>query len=540
MIPRPHGVAAPRAHLLVGLLLAALAIAALLAYETHRAARSHRATAERLLRDYAAATAADLGAAAARALEARLVAALNPLTGGEAGSPFERLPSPERLAGAAAEVLRCPDRRRDGERVYFRLDFRDSSLATAGPPAPAAVVRWIGDTVRAHFRTAYRPDWRYALVFGGPPGAGRVLVYGVKYAEHLAPLAAYGFVTCAEALGAPLFGAPPVVPAGAGTDPLLAVAVFEPGGGELFRGARYDPRASLGEARLDRLGGLTVRAALGPAVGPVPGSGTSRVALLLALFALAATLALVALVQLRREQRLARLHADFASGISHELRTPLAEILLYAETLAHGRARGEAERAAAVETIVQEARRLAHMVENVLHFARGGRGAARLDRAPQPLLPLVRRAVAAWSALPEAGNATVRVELDDSLRAPVDPGAFRQILVNLLDNAAKYGPEGQTVTIRGAAMGGRVRLLVDDQGPGVPREERERVWRPFVRLDRPVEARRGGTGLGLAVTRRLALEHGGATWIEDAPGGGARVVVELPAAQLDATDRTGS
>jgi signal transduction histidine kinase len=106
-------------------------------------------------------------------------------------------------------------------------------------------------------------------------------------------------------------------------------------------------------------------------------------------------------------------------------------------------------------------------------------------------------------------------------------------LLNLLDNAAKYGPGGQIVSLGSAEApgtgGARVRVWVEDQGPGIPPPDRERVWEPYVRLNRAAESATGGSGIGLSVVRELVKLHGGTAWIETAPGGGARVIVELPA-----------
>jgi signal transduction histidine kinase len=111
---------------------------------------------------------------------------------------------------------------------------------------------------------------------------------------------------------------------------------------------------------------------------------------------------------------------------------------------------------------------------------------------------------------------------------------LRQILLNLLDNAAKYGPAGQTISVGAAPApatnGDRVRFWVEDQGPGIPAADRGRVWEPYVRLNRDAESATGGSGIGLSVVRELVVLHGGGAWIEaGGAGGGARVVVELPA-----------
>jgi signal transduction histidine kinase len=181
------------------------------------------------------------------------------------------------------------------------------------------------------------------------------------------------------------------------------------------------------------------------------------------------------------------------------------------------------------------------MVENVLFVARAERRANGVRPSTVALAPLATDVAAGFAPLAAAAGATVVVDVPDDLSARAEPGALRQILLNLLDNAARYGPPGQVIRVGGSAAGDAVRLTVDDEGPGVPPRDRERIWAPFVRLARDRvgelngDAKRPGSGLGLAVVRDLATLHGGRAWVEDAPpagggGRGARFVVELPAA----------
>jgi signal transduction histidine kinase len=252
----------------------------------------------------------------------------------------------------------------------------------------------------------------------------------------------------------------------------------------------------------------------------------SRLPVLLGLLALTAGLAAVGVRQLRREQELARLRADFTSSVSHELRTPLTQILLFAETLELGRAAGEDERREALDIIVQEARRLAHLVENVLHFSRAERQMVRVKKEMVALAPLLREITERFAPL--AGHAALRIrtELEERLAAPVDQECFHQVIINLLDNAVKHGGRGGVVTVRSALREGYARVEVDDTGPGIPPADRERVWEPFVRLRGADGAT--GSGIGLAVVRQLVSAHGGRAVVEEAPGGGARFVIELP------------
>ncbi len=142
--------------------------------------------------------------------------------------------------------------------------------------------------------------------------------------------------------------------------------------------------------------------------------------------------------------------------------------------------------------------------------------------------------------LARARQASIRASLDSHVVIPLDRDALRQMLLNLLDNAVKYGPPGQTIVVGSEIAGDRARVWVEDQGPGIPHDDRQRVWEPYVRLNRPVEATTGGSGIGLSVVRELAMLHGGRARAETAPGGGARVVIELPlASSADARVDTG-
>ena len=127
---------------------------------------------------------------------------------------------------------------------------------------------------------------------------------------------------------------------------------------------------------------------------------------------------------------------------------------------------------------------------------------------------------------------TLREVIDESAPALIDAAAYRQIVLNLLENAVRYGPPGQTVTVRVERVTSGARLVVEDEGPGIPIADRERVWAPFVRLTSQHHASTG-TGIGLAVVRDLTTRHGGRAWVDRAQSGGARFVVELPSEDRD-------
>jgi signal transduction histidine kinase len=426
--------------------------------------------------------------------------------------------------------------------AWVRVDLRDGSFAAAGASLPAAVARWARDTARAVVRAARpRPvagggDAPYAVVFGRGAAAGRALALGVRRAPYDAPIAAYGLVTCADAFG-PRFVAVARRQGGAGAalDVALADALVDVGVGPAGAGRADGARPGAPAALAERdVAGVAVRAWAGAGAARrvvVPERRRGRLALLALLAAATGGLAVVALRQLRRAQELVRLRADFTSSVSHELRTPLAQIRLFGETLALGRVRGEGERRAAAEAVVREARRLERLVENVLHVARAERRLNRPRLEAVALAPLARDVARDFAPLaPDARVAAAVAAAPDGrpLAAHADPAALRQVLLNLLDNAARYGPAGQTVTVGAAAAGaGGVDVWVDDGGPGIPPAARGRVWAPFVRL-RPGAG--PGSGLGLAVVADLARLQGGRAWVRDAPGGGARVGVTRRAA----------
>lgn len=540
--PRPRPVAPrSRATLLAMLLIATLALATMLAYEAHDASRSHRATAERALNDYAAVAAWELVAGVNDELQATVGAALAPMTRARATTPYELLAAPGLLATSAEGVMRCGNPAADSTRLYFRVDFRDATLATdGGPPLSPEARRWLADTVAKHARATYQPDWSYAIIVGGPPGeAPSALAYAVKYAEHRAPIAAYGFRTCADFLGPAMVRSimahrallPAAVTAGTNTDSLLNITLTSAAGAVVFQSPAHDSSLYTADAPLEQAGAFRVRATIRPRAVQTLALALpqSRVPILVGLLTITAAMIAITVLQLRREHELSRLRSDFISSVSHELRTPLSQILLFAETLNLGRVRTEEERHTATDVIVQEGRRLMHLVENILHFSRAERRMTHLGPERLDLSAAVRAIVEDWMPLATAADVAVSLDLAADVEAIADRSALRQIVLNLLDNAMKYGPPAQTVTVETRAVGERARIAIIDQGEGIPPRERERVWDSFYRLEHHANSAVAGSGIGLYVVRELARLQNGDAWIEDGPRGGARVVVELAA-----------
>ena len=253
--------------------------------------------------------------------------------------------------------------------------------------------------------------------------------------------------------------------------------------------------------------------------------------------------AVAAALGLRRQHKLAEARRTFVAAVSHELRTPLAHVNALSETLLMGRAESPEQAQRWLRAIHREGRRLSVLTENVLLHARGERRGIRTASQWTDLGAVVHDAVSLVEAQAQARGARIVVAgtaVDDrmaSARGWVDAAALRQVVINFVENALKFGPDGQTVTVTldlepspdAGVAEGRLRLSVDDEGPGVPPADRDRIWQPFVRLAEGGSAP-AGTGLGLSVVRQLVAELGGRCSVSDAPGRGARFRIELPLA----------
>jgi signal transduction histidine kinase len=339
-----------------------------------------------------------------------------------------------------------------------------------------------------------------------------------------------------------LRGALPSIP----NDSLLAAEVRLPSGRLAYRSAHAGESAAgtpmsgpyVAHDTLARdFGALRIAVALREATAEsvlLGGAPRSRLAIVTVLFALTIAIGAIVVVLFRRQQSLVRSRAEFVAGVSHELRTPLSQIRLLAELLALGLPANEAGRQRSAKTIDQEARRLSHLVDNVLHYAASERGAVLVHPEPVALGDEVATILATFAPLVESESARVEVGADDSIVALADRASLRQIVLNLLDNALRYGPRGGTIAVSVARVDGWARLSVADEGPGIPVAERARVWRPYYRIAREENATRGGTGLGLAVVHDAVRAHGGRATIHDAPNGGARFDIDFPLAPVAA------
>jgi signal transduction histidine kinase len=230
---------------------------------------------------------------------------------------------------------------------------------------------------------------------------------------------------------------------------------------------------------------------------------------------------------LRAEARLTARKTDFVNAVSHELRTPLTSIRMYADMLKEGWVKDPDTAQEYVGLMSAESERLARLVNNVLDFSRIEKGAKRFRMQIGDPAPVVRDVAEVLQPYLKEKGFELVLEVPDHLPAcSFDKDALTQILVNLIDNAVKYGEK--EVRVEAEAVDGAVSLRVLDRGPGISPSDRERIFRPFQRGENAKSG--GGSGLGLALVHHYAEAHHGTIAVGDREGGGAVFSLRLPAA----------
>lgn len=245
----------------------------------------------------------------------------------------------------------------------------------------------------------------------------------------------------------------------------------------------------------------------------------------------------VTLVSASREIRLSRLQTDFVSSISHELRTPLTAIRMFVETLQSGRLQDPAKVDECLDLLARETDRLSRMIERVLNWARMEAGRRIYEFEEAAASDLVHDALQALRTqyLLESEADGVRISLEDDPTLFVDRDAIVEALLNLLQNAVKYTPPPRRITVTTERKGRWVGLSVEDNGPGVPKRDRKRIFEKFYQADNLLSATTfagpdRGSGLGLSIVRAVVRGHGGRVALTTDLGRGSRFTLWLPAA----------
>ncbi|MFI5207642.1 MAG: ATP-binding protein [Gemmatimonadales bacterium] len=228
-------------------------------------------------------------------------------------------------------------------------------------------------------------------------------------------------------------------------------------------------------------------------------------------------------------KRLETIRRDFVANVSHELKTPLTVVHGYAETLRKDEPPADV-RAGFLDTMLANTERMQRLIDDLLDLSRIESRTWTPQRERVAIGPLARDV---WASLGGRGHAAqLAFEVALGARAEAvhaDPEAMRQILTNVLDNAARYTPAGGRVRVETAREDGLVRVDIRDTGPGIPGEHLPRVFERFYRVDPARSRELGGTGLGLAIVKHLVEAHGGRVEALSTLGAGTTIRVHLPA-----------
>ncbi|MGO9410762.1 MAG: sensor histidine kinase, partial [Spirochaetia bacterium] len=258
--------------------------------------------------------------------------------------------------------------------------------------------------------------------------------------------------------------------------------------------------------------------------------------LVLILFVSVAGGGTMVLTSLYGEMRLAQKKASFVANVSHELKTPLTSISLFIDLLRRKRQPAPEKRDRYLAMMAAETERLGRLINNVLDFSSQEKGKAKYAMLSVDVGQVAEEVVEGQRVRLEGLGFTVRFLAErpaERLFANADPGALKQVLINLLSNAEKYSPRQKELEVEAIHTGSEVAVHVRDRGIGVSEKDRERIFLEFVRVDDSLTTRVPGTGLGLTIARRIARDHGGDLTCQGRAGDGADFVLRLPAAAPD-------
>jgi two-component system phosphate regulon sensor histidine kinase PhoR len=231
-----------------------------------------------------------------------------------------------------------------------------------------------------------------------------------------------------------------------------------------------------------------------------------------------------------RERQLGALKSNFVASVSHELRAPIASMRVMAENLETGVVRDGARQKQYHRLISEECRRLATLIDNVLDFARIEQDRKTYRFAETDVAALVGDAIRLIEPRALQRGQTIRSDVVIIDPPPVTDGlAVQQALINLLDNAIKFSPEGATITVQLCEAGNDDwELSVSDSGPGIERAEHARIFERFYRIGSELCRETHGTGIGLSIVKHIVEGHEGEIKIESAPNAGARFILLFP------------
>ena len=228
-----------------------------------------------------------------------------------------------------------------------------------------------------------------------------------------------------------------------------------------------------------------------------------------------------------RTERLENIRQEFLSNVSHELRTPLTAIIAFVETLETGAMEDPESSQRFLSIIRKNASRMHGLIDDILELTAIEGGNVTLRAQPVELYALIEEVFATLKAKAAAQNVTLENNVRPEVMVYADERRLEQMLTNLIDNGIKFSREHGTVAIS-YESGTRDKILVQDNGEGIPAQHLERLFERFYRVDRARSRDMGGTGLGLAIVKHLALLHGGEVTVTSELGKGTTFTIHLP------------
>jgi len=240
---------------------------------------------------------------------------------------------------------------------------------------------------------------------------------------------------------------------------------------------------------------------------------------------------LLVMNDITRIKKLEDMRKEFVANVSHELRTPVTSIMGYVETLKSG-ALDHKERATQfVDIIFRQTRNLTALIDDLLTLSRIEDGRSHFKMEEFPFCDLLSSAVSLClpKAIEKRSCITLICEGDNSVQA--HPLLLEQAVSNLIENAIKYCPEGTQINVRGESRDDRIKISVEDHGPGIPEKDLDRIFERFYRVDKARSRDLGGTGLGLAIVKHISVIHNGSVSVSSREGQGCTFTISLPIRQ---------
>lgn len=246
--------------------------------------------------------------------------------------------------------------------------------------------------------------------------------------------------------------------------------------------------------------------------------------------------AVVVIHDVTEVRRLESIRRDFVANVSHELRTPVSIIQANTETLLSGALDEPAQARRFLDAVRRNAERLGQLISDLLDISRIDAGKYKIEKRAVSLSGVARSVGKAVAEASRRRSVVVEAELDDSLMVWADTNALEQVLINLVENAIKYGPEGGKVVMTAVDEGATLRVEVRDEGPGIAPAHRRRVFERFYRVDPGRSRGMGGTGLGLAIVKNLSEAMGGEVGVDPREPTGSIFWVRLARATREDSD----